>query len=96
MCFNMKGNDTGKLAVRQAIAKGIKSGKRFKKRNSRITEVAYGFYPPFLEWAYNDKADIGDTDVDGAVKLLEDAGYTKDADGYYLHLNLEVFQLWKL
>lgn len=91
MCFNMKGNDTGKLAVRQAIAKGINREEISKKGTAGLQEVAYGFYPPFLEWAYNDKADIGDTDVDGAVKLLEDAGYTKDADGYYLHLNLEVF-----
>ena len=91
MCFNMNGEYTKNLAVRQAIAKGINREEISEKGTAGLQEVAYGFYPPFLKWAYNDKADIGDTDVDGAIKLLEDAGYTKDSDGYYLHLGLEVF-----
>lgn len=91
MCFNMNGDNTKSLAVRQAIAKGINREEISKKGTDGLQKVAYGFYPPFLKWAYDDKADIGDTDVDGAIKLLEDAGYTKDSDGYYMHLGLEVF-----
>lgn len=91
MCFNMNGDNTKTLAVRQAIAKGINREEISKKGTAGLQKVAYGFYPPFLKWAYDDKADIGDTDVDGAIKLLEDAGYTKDSDGYYMHLGLEVF-----
>ena len=91
MCFNMNGENTKDLAVRQAIAKAINRDEISEKGTNGLQPAAYGFYPPFLDWAYNDKADIGEQDVDGAIKILEDAGYTKDSDGYYLHLNLEAF-----
>lgn len=91
MCFNMNGEATGELAVRQAIAKAINREEISEKGTNGLQEPAIGFYPPFLDWAYNDQADIGEQDVEGAIKILEDAGYTKDADGYYFHFGLEVF-----
>lgn len=91
MCFNMNGEATGDLAVRQAIAKAINRDEISEKGTNGLQEPAIGFYPPFLDWAYNGQADIGEQDVEGAIKILEDAGYTKDADGYYLHFGLEVF-----
>ena len=91
MCFNMNGTYTKDLAVRQAIAKAIDRQEISAKGTNGLQAPAYGFYPPFLDWAYNDQADIGSKDTAMAVQLLEDAGYTKDADGYYMHLTLEVF-----
>lgn len=91
MCFNMNGAYTKDLAVRQAIAKAIDRKEISAKGTNGLQAPAYGFYPPFLDWAYNDKADIGSQNTDEAVRLLENAGYTKDADGYYMHLTLEVF-----
>ena len=87
LCFNMNGEYTSDLAVRQAVAKALDREEISTKGTNGLQAPAYGFYPPFLDWAYNADADIGEQDVEGAIQLLEDAGYTKDADGYYLHLS---------
>lgn len=91
LCFNMNGEYTSDLAVRQAVAKALDREEISTKGTNGLQAPAYGFYPPFLDWAYNADADIGEQDVEGAIQLLEDAGYTKDADGYYLHLSFLVF-----
>lgn len=91
MCFNMEGTYTSELAVRQAIAKAINREEISTKATNGLQAPAYGFYPPFLDWAYNDQVDIGAQDIEGASQILEDAGYEKDSDGYYLHLRIEVF-----
>ena len=91
LCFNKNGETTRDLAVRQAVAKALNREEISAKGTNGLQAPAYGFYPPFLDWAYNDEADIGEQDVEGAIQLLEGAGYTKDADGYYLHMSLLVF-----
>ena len=73
------------------MAKALDREEISTKGTNGLQAPAYGFYPPFLDWAYNADADIGEQDVEGAIQLLEDAGYTKDADGYYLHLSFLVF-----
>lgn len=91
MCFNMNGEITSDYAVRKAVSMALDREEISTKGTNGLQAPAYGFYPPFLDWAYNDQVDIGDQDMEGAVKLLEEAGYTKDADGFYLHMGLLVF-----
>ena len=91
MCFNMNGQYTSDYAVRKAISLAIDRQEISDKGTGGLQAPAYGFYPPFLDWAYNADADIGERDLTAAEKYLTDAGYTKDSDGYYLHLGLEVF-----
>lgn len=80
-----------KWEVRKAVALSIDREEISKKATNGLQAPAYGFYPPYLDWAYNADADIGARDVNKAMELLEQAGYTKDADGYYLTLTLDVF-----
>lgn len=91
MAFNMNGKYTKDLSVRKAISKAIDRNEIAKKGTNDLQKPAYGFYPPFLDWAYNEKADIGEPNVEEAIKILEDAGYVKDKDGYFFHFDLDVF-----
>ena len=44
----------------------------------------YCMYPSVIEWAANTEDIAPSYYPEGAVKLLEEAGYTKDADGNYI------------
>lgn len=88
---NMENETMGKWEVRKAIALGIDREEISLKGTGGLQAPAYGFYPPFLDWAYNADADIGQRDVAQAQALLEQAGYTKDANGMYLSISLDVF-----
>ena len=91
MCFNMDGEITSNLAVRQAVARSLDREEISLKGTNGLQAPAYGFYPPFLEWAYNDQVDIGEQDYEAAIKILEDAGFIRDDTGNFLHLSLLVF-----
>ena len=88
---NMENETMSKWEVRKAVALGINREEISQKGTGGLQAPAYGFYPPFLDWAYNADADIGERDVAQAQQLLEQAGYTKDANGMYLTLTLDVF-----
>lgn len=88
---NMENETMSKWEVRKAIALGIDREEISQKGTGGLQAPAYGFYPPFLDWAYNADADIGERDVAQAQQLLEQAGYTKDSNGMYLTLTLDVF-----
>lgn len=50
----------------------------------------------FTEYLDEDSK-LPERNVEQAMKLLEEAGYTKDADGYYMHITLDAFESgnWK-
>ena len=77
--------------VRKAVALSIDREEISVKGTNSLMPPAYGFYPPYCSWAYNEDADIGERDVEQARSLLEQAGYTLNDDGYYLDLELLVF-----
>jgi peptide/nickel transport system substrate-binding protein len=91
MLCNMTTETMQKWEVRKAVSLGIDRDEISQKGTGGLQAPAYGFYPPFLDWAYNADADIGARDVARAQELLEQAGFTKDANGMYLSLGLDVF-----
>jgi len=78
-------------AVRKAVALSIDREEISRKGTNGLMPPAYGFYPPYCEWAFNAAADIGQRDVAQARKVLEDAGYTADSNGYYIEIEMLVF-----
>lgn len=78
-------------AVRKAVALSIDREEISRKGTNGLMPPAYGFYPPYCEWAFNADADIGQRDVAQARKVLEDAGYTADSNGYYIEIEMLVF-----
>lgn len=91
MICNMTNETMQKWEVRKAISLGIDRDEISLKGTGGLQAPAYGFYPPFLDWAYNADADIGERDIEKAQELLEQAGYSKDANGMYLSISLDVF-----
>ncbi len=78
------------LAVRQAVALSIDREEISRKATNGLMPPAYGFYPPYCDWAYNADADIGERDVAKARQILEDAGFTADENGNYIELEMLV------
>mgnify|MGYP002508200373 CR=1 FL=1 len=46
--------------------------------------VEYSAYPSIVEWCANTTDTYPKQDIEAAKKVLEDAGYTKDANGFYV------------
>ena len=86
ICYNMRREALQNVNVRLAIAKAIDRQEILDKALSGQGQAAAGFAPIAIEWAYNGDDVVPAKDVEGAIALLENAGYTRDADGYFLTL----------
>ena len=87
IAFNLReGRATADLKVRQAIAYGADRQAVLDKALAGCGSIAEGFAPIAIAWAYNGEDVVPDRDVDKAIALLEEAGLTRDADGYFLTL----------
>ena len=87
ICFNERREVMQNADVRLAIAKAVDRQELLDKALSGQGQAALGFAPIALEWAYNDVDVVPEKDIEGAIALLEGAGLTRDADGYFLTLS---------
>ena len=91
LTFNFDDPIVSKVEVRQAFAKAIDRQGIFDRFGGGGALAEYFISP--LQPLYLDKQyKMPDRDVEGAKKLLEQAGFTPDADGYYLHLSMVGFE----
>lgn len=65
------------LLVRQAIIKAFDYEEISDVVFNGLLDTASGFYPPLLPWALGNQ----ETDIEGAVALLDQAGWTVGVDG---------------
>lgn len=91
--FNLEKEPVKDLAVRKAIAYCIDRNDMSQKVTKGIMPPEWTAYPEMMEWCVNKEAKYPDVDIDAAIKTLEDAGYTKDKDGYYVRgVKLDCFE----
>ena len=91
--FNVNDPVVGDLAVRKAIALCINREDISAKVYANIMPPEYSAYPSCVTWCSNTTDVYPSQDIEAAKKVLEDAGYTKDADGYYVRgIEWEVFE----
>ena len=91
--FNLKSENVADLAVRQAIALCVDREDFSEKVTSGVMPPEYSAYPSVVEWCSNTQDVYPDCDIDAARAVLEAAGYTADADGYYIRgLTLDAFE----
>ena len=91
--FNLQNELVADVAVRQAIARCIDRTDISQKTTNGIWPVEYSAYPS-SSWAANTTDIYPECDLEAAEQLLIDAGYTKDADGYYLRgLSITAFDV---
>ena len=80
-------------AVRLAFAMCIDRDDISEKVTSGIMPPEWSAYPSLVEWCANTTDIYPDVNIEGARKVLEDAGYTMDADGYYVTgLTIDCFE----
>ena len=82
--FNLKEEKLQDVNVRRAIATAINREEISQKVYNGVQKPEYNMYPSLMEWASNSEQTAPKFNIDEAIKILEDAGYTKDADGYYI------------
>ncbi|MGN1344041.1 MAG: ABC transporter substrate-binding protein [Traorella sp.] len=89
--FNLNDGPFADADVRMAVAKGV--------NREEVSTKAFNGYKPANNYyisqiytdALNEDAKQPDYDPEGAMKLLEDAGYKKDANGYYFETQFTIF-----
>lgn len=91
LIFNFNDEALQDLALRQAIARCVNRTEISQKAYSGIRPPETHFYPSVISWVTNGDDVAPDFDPAAAKKILEDAGYTADADGFYAHVTLDCY-----
>ena len=91
--FNVNHPKVADVAIRKAIALCVDRNEVSQKVYQGIMPPEWTAYPACSEWCVNFDDIYPDQDIEAAIKTLEDAGYTKDADGYYVRgIEWDVFE----
>lgn len=88
--FNLEDEDFSKLEVRQAVAYALDQQSVFDRVGGAGQKAEYLISPVFTDYI-NDSYTLPETNVDKAIELLESAGYTKNANGYYIEADFDFF-----
>jgi len=91
--FNVKHEKVADIAIRKAIALCIDREEMSEKVTSGVMPPEYSAYPAIVKWCANTVDVYPDCDIEAARKVLEEAGYKADAEGYYVRgLTIDVFE----
>jgi peptide/nickel transport system substrate-binding protein len=95
MVFNFKYEPLQDPALRKAIATAINKQEISDKIFLGIQKPEYNMYPSLINWASNSEQTSPKHNTAAARKILEDAGYQLDSDGFYVRgLTLDIFEGW--
>ncbi len=90
--FNLEDEHFGNPLVREAVMYGVDREDVSVKATGGYKPANSHFIPDNYVDAVNDDAKEADFDPDKAMALLEEAGYTKNADGYYFECEFAVME----
>lgn len=91
--FNLENELVADVAVRRAIATAIDRDEISQKIFNGIQPPEYTMYPTIAAWVANTEQTAPHYNIDEAIAILEEAGYTKDANGFYVTgLEIDVFE----
>jgi len=88
--FNLKTGPFANQLVRQAVAMGINRDEVSTKAFKGFKTACNYYIPTMFSSSLNEDAKQPSFDAAGAMALLEQAGYTKNADGYYFDATLTI------
>lgn len=92
--FNMQEGAFSDPLVREAVLYGIDRHDFHTRIWKGQGEASEYFIPYQYTWALNEDAKSPERDVAKAMELLEEAGYTKDEDGFYLETSVDTYPGW--
>lgn len=81
--FNVKSGKFADSKLREAVLYGLDRKAICDKVHKDRGSASDYFISPIYEWALNDDAKMPERDVEKAKKLIEEAGFTMNSDGYY-------------
>ncbi|OZV13324.1 peptide ABC transporter substrate-binding protein [Tissierella sp. P1] len=91
--FNLKDKTLQDVNLRKAIATAINKEEISQKIYNGVQKPEYNMYPSLIEWVSNSEETSPRFNIEEAIKILEDAGYKKDANGFYVRgLTIDVFE----
>ena len=91
--FNLIKEEVSDVNLRKAIATAIDKEEISTKVYSGIQKPEYSMYPSLIDWAANTEETSPEFNLEKAEQILIDAGYEKDANGFYVSgIPLEVFE----
>lgn len=92
--FNMDGTreHISDPVVREAIVTALDNEEIAEKLYMDLVTPSESWYLSTIEWSDNESVRQPKTDIDRANKLLDDAGYEKQADGYRFTLKYRAFE----
>lgn len=88
--FNLSNEHFSKPEVRKAVAYAIDQKSVFDRVGGAGVQSSTLISPVFEQYINNDYL-LPETNVEKAIQTLEDAGYTKNANGYYIEANFDYF-----
>ncbi len=88
--LNQKTGPFKNLLMRRAFAYALDNDELVEKATHGVNEAAKYWISPMYEWCLNEEALIPPFDAEKAVELIEQAGYTKDANGHYMTIKAVV------
>ena len=89
--FNFDDADFGKVEVRKAVQLAVDRPGIYARVGGGGALAEYYVSPLQVDYVANDIKQP-DRNIEEAMKVLEAAGYKKDADGFYLHATMDVFE----
>ncbi|MEL3913633.1 ABC transporter substrate-binding protein [Treponema pedis] len=91
--FNMRNEKVKDANLRRAIASAINKKEISDKIFDGVQKPEYAMYPEFIKWVSNTEDASPQFNIDAARKILQDAGYKADKDGFFVRgLQIEVFE----
>lgn len=92
LIFNLKDKKVQDVNLRKAIATAINKEEISQKIYAGVQKPEYNMYPSLIKWVSNSEETSPHFSIEEAQKILEDAGYKKDANGFYVTgLTIDVF-----
>ena len=92
LSFNLKEGPFADVRVRQAVDMALDRQEILDKAAKGIGSVPETYMTPVFDWAMSETTRIPDMDREAAKKLIEEAGYTQDENGYYFTCTLDTFE----
>lgn len=93
LSFNIgEDNPFGDIRVREAVNLAVDRQGIVDKAAKGFGAISEYYISPIFSWALNEDAKVPERDLEKAMQLLEEAGYTKNASGYYFSCELTTFE----
>ncbi len=92
LSFNLTEGPFADVRVREAVDLALNRQEILDKAAKGIGKVPTTYMTPVFDWAMSETATSPEMDRERAEQLLQEAGYTRDENGFYFSCTLDTFE----